>query len=227
MRNYENGASTRQLILNVCFHLFLEKGFHETSYDDICREAHVNRGSIYYHFKEKENIRYEILWNLVIQNRNFILQYCPKTDHELLLSLYLLWKQFFENSKIRKFILDYFNDQPVYVSSSELGRFYRTLYTRMFEKIWPFEKIDHLSFAAFYGHLYGLFCLANANLSCYTPEMFFRHCLYASATLWNVPREKADVLYQNLIPEIITLIEVIDTTCAKAGAIPPLIYATP
>lgn len=227
MGNYENGTSTRKLILNACHHLFLEKGFHETSYDDICRKAHVNRGSIYYHFKEKENIRYEILWNLVIQNRNFILQHFPETEHELLLSLYLLWKQFFENPMIRKFILDYFNDQPIYDSSSELGRFYRTLYTRMFEKLWPFEKIDRLSFAAFYGHLYGLFCLADANLSSYTPEVFFRHCLYASATLWNVPHEKADSLCRNLIPEMRTLVEINDAPYAKAGVTPPLLYATP
>lgn len=207
MGKYENGSATRKLILNVCFRLFLEKGFHETSYDDICREAHVNRGSIYYHFKEKENIRYEILWNLVIQNRNFVLRYCPETQNDVLLSIYLLWKQFFEIPMVRKFTLDYFNDQPIYSPHSELGHFYRTLYTYMFEKSWSFEKIDDLAFAAFYGHLHGLAELADADLSNYTPETIFRHCIYASAALWNIPRENADALCQNLAKEIRTLVE--------------------
>ena len=41
MGNYENGALTRQLIINACNRLFYEKGYNETSYADICAMAHV------------------------------------------------------------------------------------------------------------------------------------------------------------------------------------------
>ena len=36
MGAYKNGASTRQVILQSCQKLFYDKGYHETSYDDIC-----------------------------------------------------------------------------------------------------------------------------------------------------------------------------------------------
>lgn len=56
MRTYSVGDETKESILNVCRKLFYEKGFENTSYDDICRDAGVNRGLIPYHFKSKSNI---------------------------------------------------------------------------------------------------------------------------------------------------------------------------
>ena len=78
MGAYKNGASTRQVILQSCRKLFYDKGYHETSYDDICNAAHVNRGSIYYHFKEKENIRYEVLWGMHKECQDIAAKYCGR-----------------------------------------------------------------------------------------------------------------------------------------------------
>ena len=61
MGYYENGNNTRRVILDACKRLFYEKGYHETSSLDIARESHTNRNAIYYHFKDKETIRYEVL----------------------------------------------------------------------------------------------------------------------------------------------------------------------
>lgn len=202
MKTYENGLSTRKIILDTCVRLFLKKGFHETSYDDICREAHVNRGSIYYHFKEKENIRYEVLWELIMQDRSFIMNCCPHTEYDIFLSLYLFWLQFFENPMIRKFNLDYYKDQPVYTPHSELGRFYRMIYIQMFEQICPLEKINTLSFASGYGHVHGLMQLTAADLSQYNAELIFRHCLYAVGAVLEIPRTELDRLWSVLAPDI-------------------------
>ena len=50
----ENRTSER--IIEACGRLFYEKGYINTSYDDICREANINRGLIHYYFKNKSNI---------------------------------------------------------------------------------------------------------------------------------------------------------------------------
>lgn len=203
MKKYENGSATRTLILDVSFRLFLEKGFHETSFDDICREAHVNRGSIYYHFKEKENIRYEVFWKLIIQNRNFVNHYCPDTQYDIILAVYILWKQFLENSMVQKFLLDYFNDQPAYSPRCDLGRFYRTLSEKMYEKIWTFDKINDLDFASFYGYLHGMMHLINSNSSQYNASTIFWHSFYVATTsVYKIPLQKVEKIQEYLSEKI-------------------------
>ena len=88
-KKYETGIETRKLILAECRKLFLDKGFHETSYNDICKAAHVNRGSIYYHFKQKDMIRYEILWEIYTDNKRFAEQYTSVSSHQYVFALYL------------------------------------------------------------------------------------------------------------------------------------------
>ena len=92
-KKYETGIETRKLILAECRKLFLDKGFHETSYNDICKAAHVNRGSIYYHFKQKDMIRYEILWEIYTDNKRFAEQYTSVSSHQYVFALYLMWRQ--------------------------------------------------------------------------------------------------------------------------------------
>lgn len=110
MSAYGNGMSTRKIILEACKKLFYEKGYHETSYDDICKTAHVNRGSIYYHFKEKEIIRYEVLWDLTRYCRDVAKEYCDSEKYIYLVTSYILWGISLYDAKVRKFELDYFSD---------------------------------------------------------------------------------------------------------------------
>ena len=65
--------------------------YHETSYDDICNAAHVNRGSIYYHFKEKENIRYEVLWGMHKECQDIAEKYCDRQEYLFKIGSYILW----------------------------------------------------------------------------------------------------------------------------------------
>lgn len=202
MGRYENGQTTRELILDTCFRLFLKKGFHETSYDDICREAHVNRGSIYYHFKEKENIRYEVLWKLMQQNREYAEKLCPESKHSFLLALYILWRQIFDNAAVYKFFQEYHEDQPVYTPSAELGHFYRIIASQMLQDIWELEKVDDLSFASFYGHMHGLMDLAGEHLEHYDAEIVLRHCIFSAFAVYRIPVEKAEALWAELKNDI-------------------------
>ena len=92
-KKYETGIATRKLILEESRKLFLEKGFRATSYDDICKAAHVNRGSVYYHFGQKEMIRYEIMWEIYTENKKAAESYSSVPSHQCAFALYLMWRQ--------------------------------------------------------------------------------------------------------------------------------------
>ncbi|MBW1802128.1 MAG: TetR/AcrR family transcriptional regulator [Deltaproteobacteria bacterium] len=51
---------SREKILNAAARLFMRKGFKGTSLNDIAREARLNKVTIYYHFKNKMTLIYEI-----------------------------------------------------------------------------------------------------------------------------------------------------------------------
>ena len=106
-KKYETGIETRKLILAECRKLFLDNGFHETSYNDICKAAHVNRGSIYYHFKQKDMIRYEILWEIYTDNKRTAEQYTSVSSHQYVFALYLMWRQILTDPKLGRFLTDY------------------------------------------------------------------------------------------------------------------------
>lgn len=55
----------KEAILKAAIHLFAEKGFVETSTGEIAARAGVAQGTIFYHFKTKENILLEVFENLM------------------------------------------------------------------------------------------------------------------------------------------------------------------
>lgn len=152
-KKYETGIETRKLILAECRKLFLDKGFHETSYNDICKAAHVNRGSIYYHFKQKDMIRYEILWEIYTDNKRIAEQYTSVPHHQYVFSLYLMWRQILTDSKLGRFLTDYYTDYPVYVPQKDLPVFITTLYKNSFDELLPLSDIDEFTMASMYGYI--------------------------------------------------------------------------
>ena len=47
---------TRERILDAAMSIFSAKGFHDTKLDEIVREASISKGSIYFHFPNKEKL---------------------------------------------------------------------------------------------------------------------------------------------------------------------------
>jgi AcrR family transcriptional regulator len=54
-KNADTG-NTEEKILKESMRLFLEKGYHGTSIDDITRAAGLTKGALYWHFKNKEEL---------------------------------------------------------------------------------------------------------------------------------------------------------------------------
>ena len=55
----KDGEETRQRILRVSSMLFAEKGYRNTTHEQICRMAKVNSAAINYHFRKKETLYVE------------------------------------------------------------------------------------------------------------------------------------------------------------------------
>lgn len=48
--------TTREKIINTAWKLFYEKGFGDTSINDIIREADISKGTFYYYFRSKDDL---------------------------------------------------------------------------------------------------------------------------------------------------------------------------
>ena len=51
-----DNLSTRERILDAALNIFSAKGFHDTKLDEIVAEASTSKGSIYFHFPNKEKL---------------------------------------------------------------------------------------------------------------------------------------------------------------------------
>lgn len=202
MRSYENGQTTRRIILNTSFRLFLERGYHQTSYDDIRREAHVNRGSIYYHFKEKETIRYEVYREILARDRRFVELHCPGTRNGLLLAMYVKWLQFLADPRLRQFTLDYYRDHPIYSPQSEPGQFYSKVSEYLYGDLLTTEKLSDLAFASAYGHLQALFQLAAEEPERYDAREMIRHCVYTVPAICGIQSGQLDAVWAEAAGEM-------------------------
>lgn len=207
MGNYENGAYTRQAIVQACKQLFYEKGFHETSYSDICKAAHVNRGTIYYHFETKETMRYEAQWEYMIANKRIVEKYCPDTRCQYIIAMCMYWLQIHRDGNMRRFVFQCCTDFPVYTGKMDLTHFYYTCYEMMWGAFWEKKDIPQLSFASVYGYIMSCMRMLCEHPESYDPMELFEHCVNASVSIWGIPDDTMSEIWQNvkhyiaLIPE--------------------------
>ncbi|MBU5437278.1 TetR/AcrR family transcriptional regulator [Tissierella sp. MSJ-40] len=70
--NKESMEIKKKKILQYAFDLFAEKGYSETSMDDIVRATGISKGGIYYYFNSKEEIFLEIAKSRLEERRNLV-----------------------------------------------------------------------------------------------------------------------------------------------------------
>ena len=56
MRIIKDANERKNEILDIAEHLFNEKGYNQTTVEDILKESGIAKGTLYYHFKNKEDI---------------------------------------------------------------------------------------------------------------------------------------------------------------------------
>lgn len=57
----EKGEKRKKELLNIAYRMFISKGYEETSIDEIIAEAHIAKGTYYYHFSSKGELLEEII----------------------------------------------------------------------------------------------------------------------------------------------------------------------
>lgn len=80
MGEYAVGTATRERIMFSCEALFYEKGINDTSYEDICQDAKINRGLIPYYFKSKHNIAENIYCRLLQSIADAVTAFCKSFE---------------------------------------------------------------------------------------------------------------------------------------------------
>lgn len=60
LRRHERSELIRNRIMSVAALMFYQKGYAATSLDDIAKEANINKAAVYYYFKAKSTLLYEI-----------------------------------------------------------------------------------------------------------------------------------------------------------------------
>ena len=63
----EKGERRKQELLKIAYRMFIQKGYEETSIDEIIAEAHIAKGTYYYHFPSKEAALEEVI-NMMIND---------------------------------------------------------------------------------------------------------------------------------------------------------------
>ena len=104
MAEYATGIETKARILAASKRLFIENGYEQTTFKDICREADTTQGSIYYHFTAKSNILQAIFAELSDDLRDGLRDiFSGKISRAVEYSLYTLasWYLFFTNDRYR------------------------------------------------------------------------------------------------------------------------------
>ncbi len=197
-KKYETGIETRKLILKESRKLFLEKGFRNTSYDDICKAAHVNRGSIYYHFKQKDNLRYEILWDLFFEYKKEAASYTAVSSEQYIFTLYLIWNKILTDKEIGRFFIDYYTDFPVYSPDKELSIFITTLYKNCYNDILPLSEIDLFDLASMYGYLGCISQMVKQMPGKFSIDTLFPNILSCCFRILRLPQDRTEPLLQSL-----------------------------
>lgn len=81
MGKYSVGITTQTKIVDCCKTLFYQKGVMQTSYEEICAAADINRGLIPYHFKSKNNIATMIFREFIENGDRLICDVCGEDEN--------------------------------------------------------------------------------------------------------------------------------------------------
>ena len=81
MARNRHPEETVNLILDVAFRLFMEKGYEHTSIQDIIDHlGGLSKGAIYHHFKSKEDILYAVMGRMTAESNLRLKEICDRTD---------------------------------------------------------------------------------------------------------------------------------------------------
>lgn len=82
-RKTKRGDNSRELILKEAFKLFLQKNVEKVTVPDLEKATGVQRGAIFYHFKDKESLFVEAIDRYFFSDLNIFYPLNPKNSSSL------------------------------------------------------------------------------------------------------------------------------------------------
>lgn len=130
------GEKKRDLIIDVCKKLFYEKGYNNTTYNDICEAADIPPGTITYHFDNKRGIASVIEDEYEPQNKIYIERMCANRGYSkaqlMAIENFHMWKRDFEDANLRNFLLDVSSERvPTEAAFRAIKYFYQCVINEM------------------------------------------------------------------------------------------------
>lgn len=202
MGKYENGISTHQVILDTAKKLFYTNGYESTSIEDICREAHVRRSSLYYHFKTKDQILDQVLMDIVKECERLVEQYCDVPEYVYTLSMAAIWQLFLHDEGFRKIHLQWARNNPMYSPDNQVFTIHLLCYQRSTDQKLNVEQVRELSAASAYGLLIYILNLAGQRYDVYTAEELVQHCMSNIGRLYHLEETVIEKAWQDILPYI-------------------------
>lgn len=106
MRVVKEAAIRKNEILDAAEHLFVTKGFDKTSTNDILSEVGIARGTLYYHFKSKEEILDAMIMRFTQERLKKAAQIASEQDKPVLLRMTQMILAINANSAIGEELLE-------------------------------------------------------------------------------------------------------------------------
>ncbi|WP_165052044.1 MULTISPECIES: TetR/AcrR family transcriptional regulator [unclassified Adlercreutzia] len=123
------GEKKKKLIIDTCKVLFYQKGYANTTYEDICEKADIPPGTITYHFGGKRDIATVIDAEYERENKTYIEKMCGdryNLTQMMVIENFHMWKRIFEVTEIRRFLIDLSSEHVPDISTFEtITYFYR------------------------------------------------------------------------------------------------------
>ena len=91
---------SRDESLTAAMHLFWTKGYHSTSVDDLQKAIGIQRGSFYFHFKDKRSLFLEVLDHYkvnVVEKRRALVRSCASPKQGIRLYFQILLEHLLSN----------------------------------------------------------------------------------------------------------------------------------
>ncbi|MCG8572777.1 MAG: TetR/AcrR family transcriptional regulator [Spirochaetes bacterium] len=92
--------STKELLLKNAAHLFIKKGFDETSIDDLTSACKITKGAFYHHFRSKDEIIFEVIQVFLEEVTSwFTIKIMKSQDLKTFLFSYFNYADYFASSR--------------------------------------------------------------------------------------------------------------------------------
>lgn len=110
-RSVKNPTQTKREILQAAEQLFLEKGYKQTTVEDILRAVQLSKGGFYHHFESKEEVLVSLIDQMMNQTMEAAEEIVSNTKINAVAKLERFFQKHVELKKTKMQLLFFFSSQ--------------------------------------------------------------------------------------------------------------------